>query len=342
MPASADIACDSVELSRLLLAVAAAGGADPHALARDAGLPGWALSLDLAMIPSYRGARLWELVEHALEDPQVGLTAVGRHQVGDLDLYDYLFTTAATLRDGLRIHGDFFPLVSTNCRLQIEAETDRYTTYSYRHVLRGGRGEELWTQFSIAGFCARAQAATGRPLIPVHVGFAQPAPRTYHAFTETFGTSLIDFDAPVTTFTLRSRDLDAPMPGADPVLARILARYATSLIPQPPATWYEYFRQRLAEAIEQGNPTLGVLARRMAVSPRTLQRQLAGQGTTWRAELDSARQYLAWHAGQAGATDMTRLARHLGYSDPRSIRRALRRWDARTGLADHNPGRQER
>ena len=32
------------------------------------------------------------------------------------------------------------------------------------------------------------------------------------------------------------------------------------------------------------------LARRLAVSPRTLQRQLAVHGTTWRAELDTARQ----------------------------------------------------
>jgi hypothetical protein len=39
----------------------------------------------------------------------------------------------------------------------------------------------------------------------------------------------VDFDAPVTTFTFRSQDLNLPMPGADPVLARILTRYAATL-----------------------------------------------------------------------------------------------------------------
>jgi transcriptional regulator GlxA family with amidase domain len=69
------------------------------------------------------------------------------------------------------------------------------------------------------------------------------------------------------------------------------------------------------------------VARRLAVSPRTLQRQLAAHGTTWRAELERARQALARHYSQAGPPGMARLARQLGYCDPRSVRRALRRWD---------------
>jgi hypothetical protein len=34
---------------------------------------------------------------------------------------------------------------------------------------------------------------------------------------------------------------------------------------------------------------------------------------------------------QDGPADMARLARSLGYAGPRSARRALRRWDNRTG-----------
>src|SRR6266568_2230706 len=86
---------DSVEMSRLVLGMAAAGGADARVLARDAGLATWLLGVDEAMIASRCHARLWELAEHALQDPYLGLAAVHRHQVGDLDLYDYLFTTAA-------------------------------------------------------------------------------------------------------------------------------------------------------------------------------------------------------------------------------------------------------
>lgn len=322
---------DTVELSRLVLGVAAAGGADTHALARDAGLPHWLLGLDRAMVASHHHARLWVLAEHALRDPFVGLTAVSRHQVGDLDLYDYLFSTAGTVMEALEVSGDFLHLLSTNCSLQPETLADGQITYSYRHALPGGRGEELWTQFSVAGFCARIQAAAGRPIIPAHIAFAQPAPRSHRAFIETFGTRKIDFGAPATTFTLRREDLDLRLPAADPALGRILRRYAASLPHAQLTSWDSLFQRALDDAMEESKPSMNALARSLAVSPRTLQRRLAEYGTTWRAELEGARKRRASKAFQDGAPSTIRLARELGYSDPRSVRRALRRWSDHAG-----------
>jgi AraC-like DNA-binding protein len=94
----------------------------------------------------------------------------------------------------------------------------------------------------------------------------------------------------------------------------------------PLAAWHEQFRQRLGEAIENGGPSLDTIARSLSVSRRTVQRRLAALGTTWRAELDTTRRRRAQQAREAGTTS-TRLARQLGYADPRSARRALRRWD---------------
>jgi AraC-like DNA-binding protein len=318
---------DSVELSRLVLGMAAARGADSRVLARDAGVPAWLLGVDQAMIASGHHARLWELAEHALQDPCVGLAAVQHHRVGDLDLYDYLFTTAATVREALEVSGSFFHLVSTNCSLRPETQARGDVTYSYRHALPGGRGEELWTQFSIAGFCARVAAAAGRRVVPAGIAFAQPAPRSYQAFIDTLGTRRIEFGAPMTTFTLRAEDLDMPMPGADPQLARILQRYAATLPRPVPPDWLGFFRQALADTIGDSAPSLETLSRRLAVSTRTLQRKLAEHGTTWRAELETARRHRAQRAFQNGTPSLTRLAHQLGYADPRSLRRAQRRWD---------------
>jgi hypothetical protein len=98
---------DSVELSRLVLGMAATRGADGRVLARDAGLPTWLLGVDQAMIASSHHTRLWELAEPALQDPCLGLAVVHHHRVGDLDLYDYLFTTAATVREAQDVTGSF-------------------------------------------------------------------------------------------------------------------------------------------------------------------------------------------------------------------------------------------
>jgi AraC-like DNA-binding protein len=326
-PLSAATAYDTLMFPRYLLGAAAAAGADARQLARDARLPAWALNAGRAMLPSRYAMALFELAERALGDPDIAMTVVERHRVGELDLFDYLFTTAGTLREGLKADGRYTHLVTTRLERRVEAETDRETTYSYRQAERGGRGEDLCLQFSVAALYARARAATGQPVRPVRVAFAQSAPRSHRRLAEALGTSNIDFGAPVTTFTFSARDLESPMRGADPGLARILDRYAASLPTPPPVTWHGHFQRLLTRSIEAGSPSLESVARRMAVSPRTLQRQLAVHGTSWRAELNAARQRQAEKARKSGTASTAALARQLAYSDPRSVRRALRRWD---------------
>lgn len=74
----------------------------------------------------------------------------------------------------------------------------------------------------------------------------------------------------------------------------------------------------LTDALDDGGASLGAVARRMAVSPRTLQRYLAEQGTTWRSERDAARRR---RADRRGDDDCATIAQRLGYFHPRSTRR---------------------
>jgi DNA-binding SARP family transcriptional activator/AraC-like DNA-binding protein len=314
---------ESVKMVRFLTRAFEAGGIDARRLITEARIPGWALRGEEVMASPYFAMRLWELAEHALEDPQLPLTVAARFQAGELDLYDYLFTTAPTLRDGFDLSSQYLPLLTTNGRLEVEAETDGEVTYSYRYLDADSRGADLALQFSLAIFCARAMAGTGQPVRPARLTFKQPAPRSHQAFSETFGTDKVDFGAPDTTFTFRTRDLERPMPGADAGLARILTRYAATLSPPPIPTWEQHFRSLLRQELEEGVPSLTAVARRMALSPRTLQRHLAERGTSWRAELDAARQ---GRASDLQARDPASVARHLGYAHPRSARRAMQRW----------------
>jgi AraC-like DNA-binding protein len=313
-----------------VLSAAAAGGADARALAREARLPGWVLTAGQGMIPSRYAIRLWELAEWALQDLHVALTVAGRYRRGDLSLYDYLFATAPTLGEGLTVNVQFLHLVTGNSRLQAVAETDRDITYSYEHSVRDHRGIELGAQFGLAMFCARAREATGEPVVPARVGFAQRAPRSHRSVTEAFGTRQVDFDLAVNTLTFRKADLNLPLRGADPVLAAILRQYAATLPPAEPVTWHGQFRMLLADLLAEG-PTLEAIARRLAMSPRSLQRRLAEHGTTWRAELDHARRQRAQQSRAHAQPTMASLARQLGYSDTRSTRRALRRLNQAEG-----------
>ena len=220
---------ESVKMVRFLARAVEAGGGNARQLISDAQIPDWFFRGEEAMVSPHFAMRMWELAEHEFGDPQLPLTVLAHYQPGELDLYDYLFTTAPTLRDGFDLSCRYLQLLTTNARLEIAAETDHEVTYPYRHLDADGRGAELALQFSAAVFCASASAGTRQPIAPIRVAFTQPAPCSHRTFSETFGTSRLDFGAPLTTFTFRSHDLNLPMPGADPALARILTSYAATL-----------------------------------------------------------------------------------------------------------------
>jgi hypothetical protein len=178
----------------------------------------------------------------------------------------------------------------------------------------------------VAAFCAGARAVTARRIAPAHIALPQRPPSSAAAFVAALGTTSIDFGAAAATFTFRDQDLDLLLPTADPLLAEILARYAAAFPAPPPVTWYERFQQLLDETLDAASPSLGGMARQLAMSARTLQRRLADHGTTWREELDAARRRRATNVGLAVGPDAVGLARQLRYADARSVRRALRRW----------------
>jgi AraC-like DNA-binding protein len=98
---------------------------------------------------------------------------------------------------------------------------------------------------------------------------------------------------------------------------------------QPSAGWTESVREILVAHLERPGLSLQDVARMLAVSPRTLQRRLAEEGTSWRAELDAVRRERATALMREGATsDAT--ARRLGYSGSRALRRASGRWSRGT------------
>jgi AraC-like DNA-binding protein len=86
-------------------------------------------------------------------------------------------------------------------------------------------------------------------------------------------------------------------------------------------------RASLPVRLRDGTASLPILARALAMSTRTLQRRLAGAGTSWRAELEAARRELATALSAEGLPSEA-IATQLGYSDARALRRAVQRWRA--------------
>lgn len=99
---------------------------------------------------------------------------------------------------------------------------------------------------------------------------------------------------------------------------------------EDPPGWLSELRAALPARLAARSSSLPAVAAELAVSPRTLQRWLADAGTSWRSEVETARRRLATELARAGE-GRKGVARQVGYSDTRALRRALRRWDGAAG-----------
>ncbi|MFI1920398.1 AraC family transcriptional regulator ligand-binding domain-containing protein [Nocardia sp. NPDC020380] len=321
---------DSVLLPQFVMKQAVDAGLAAGWIVRESGLPQWAMVGDTARIPSHGYLRTWEVVEHGLGIADAAVRIAECYVVGELGLYDYLFSTAPTLGAGLAVCGPFIGAISTNFRFEPGPETMQEISFRVAMIDGEGRGRELAMQFALAAIFTRTRLVTAERVDPVRVTFRQSAPRNHASLVEVFGTDAIDFDAPQDGVTFRAADLDLPLRTADARLAAILHRCAQELPALPPraTTCADRLAAVLASALEAGPVTLELVARTLAMSPRTLQRRLAEEDTTWRAQLDRARRLR--HEKVCATRQLTQpeKASLLGYGDPRSARRLLKRWRA--------------
>lgn len=91
-------------------------------------------------------------------------------------------------------------------------------------------------------------------------------------------------------------------------------------------TWAARLQALLARRLPGEDISLASVSRQLAVSPRTLQRRLQAEGTSLREQTDAVRRRQAARLLAEGKTRLS-VAVRLGYSDDRTLRRAMRRWE---------------
>jgi len=90
-------------------------------------------------------------------------------------------------------------------------------------------------------------------------------------------------------------------------------------------------RREITIALRRERPTVGDVAEKLELSPRTMQRRLALQGTSFSVELDAVLRECALNGlaekGVAGKCEsLGELSHSLGYKRQASLSRAVRRW----------------
>jgi AraC-like DNA-binding protein len=183
--------------------------------------------------------------------------------------------------------------------------------------------------------------AAGAPIPLREVTFAHAAGYPVSVYESFFGCP-VRFSANVSALWLDREVVGRPFANRDPLARRYLEAHAEQMLaalpaPQPPAV--AQIREAIVIELATSGAELARVAKRVAMSTRTVQRRLEEQGTSYQDLVDDVRSAMARALLRDRKRSIIDVAFELGYADLKSFYRAFRRWtDATPAEWRANPG----
>lgn len=178
----------------------------------------------------------------------------------------------------------------------------------------------------------------GDAWLPTEVRFALPAPRDIHPFRRFFKAP-VHFNAEQSMLVFSRRWLGCPVSGADPILFRLLQKVADNLRRNFQDNVAGDVRNVIMEQLPTGKCSIEIVSERLDMHPRTLNRRLKEQGTSFIRLLTEIRRETATQLLRESGLSVTRIGLMLGYNSASSFTRSFERMTGRSPKAwrtDHN------
>lgn len=306
------------------------GGGDVADYCRDAGIdptrlrePGFRVETPLLL-------QLFAAAEERTGDTSIGFHAAQRIRFGSLATH--LIATQNTIGGGLAIHRQAQRLV-----LGANAMAVRYRDDMTYVTLETGVAPELsrhLSEYCVASSCRLMGWLTLQASRPSEIHFRHRRVGDRVEYESFFGCR-VEFDADEDGAALSRAALAERVVSANEELAAELELLLRSeLARQVPVAFAE--RVTLALRAGQLRPDLcrrEVIARRLGVSTRTLQRRLQDEGTGFGEILDRIRREAALVLIVDPTMSVRAVAHCVGYGDQYAFNRAFRRWTGRSPSA---------
>lgn len=305
------------------------GGDAPGLLARF-GLTPQALADDDSLIPIATNDLLLDVAAREWACPDLGLRLAESQDITILGPLAVAIESSSSVADALACASRFIFVHSPALRVGVEPDprgTRGVVCLTYRKDLTDSPYSPQAMELGLGLFHRIAVLLLGdvRPLRSVEIPHAPISPVA--RYTGYFGAD-VRFDAPVGGFRVEERVLDRQFQGANVAIRQLAIDHLARNFADPNQTDTARVRRVMAESLGATLPTIDNVARLLALHPRTLQRRLAAEGTTFEAVLDELRRQSAIRYLTTTDLPMAQIAAMLSFSEQSALSRAVRRWCA--------------
>jgi AraC-like DNA-binding protein len=256
--------------------------------------------------------------------PNLGLELARVTPIGAYPLLDYLVATSDTVGEGVRQLSHYYGLVGNPVTFGIEESADEI------RIEMPAAAPHFGVEFCASLMILHFRGETNGRFRATDVNFLQKVDdaRAMESVLDcavhcAAGWNGIRASRGAWNESLRRRDT---------ALRELLEAQANQI--GAPVTrrsgLAEEVRQVLAARLGCGDMGIDAVARKFAMSPRTLQRRLAGEGASYQELRETARKEIAGRFLRESLLSIAEVAYLAGYSEPAQFHRAFKRWYGKT------------
>lgn len=312
-------------LTQAVIEGAVALGDDEAALRAAAGLDADQLAEPDGRVPLARHLALWTAVARR----PIGLALGERVGLTGLGVVGYAMQHGATVGDAAGCLARYRAIVHPDAVPRIEVGPTQLRFVQVVPPPFARLREPIDAQ--AAATLTVMRILTGRAVSPIAVSLQRPEPADPRAHEALFGCP-IEWSAATTELRFDGALRALPLPRADPRLYGYLTRRVEELAASLPSTASLAARARreIGLLLAEGEPRLSAVARRLALSERTMHRRLREEATGFAALVDEARRERALLLLDDARLSASEISFLLGYAEPAAFFRAFRRWTGET------------
>jgi AraC-like DNA-binding protein len=323
----------SVAATTGLLEAIGSAGANPDQVLRALDLDRAVLSNAEGFIPCSTFARLLEEAARATGDPCFGLHFGERFNLKNIGPLTYVVLNSPTIAVADEHVARYLKLYNQAAKVFFTVDEQRaYLQYVLQNLGIDAPRQE--NEYSMVIRLNTIRMMVGSQWAPLEVRFAHAAPQQISEHLRIFGAPVL-FGYSTNAFVIDREFLERQIPAADERLYQIMRRYLERVLEEIPQEdeVLASVRRAVAESMREGHPGLTRVAQKMAMSPRTLQRQLKQQGMDFKKLVADTRRRFALSYLRNRRNTLTEIAFLLGYSEVSAFNRAFKRWTGTTPLA---------
>ncbi len=246
------------------------------------------------------------------------------------DVLAFALRSCATLGDHYRLAGRYMRLVHQGIYLNLEAEPD-LARLVHGHYQEPSPPPRHPVEGMLALSLLKGRRAIGEEFAPQAVCFTHARPEQAGEQERIFRAP-VHYGCPRNELLLDRALLSRPQRQAEPRLLALLDRQLTGLLAELPEdrSLPAAVRRCMMDELPEREPAMATIAKKLHMSPRSLQRRLDSEGTSFAAVLGELRRDLALRYLRDERIAIGEVGFLLGFSDVAAFQRAFKRWTGNT------------